>query len=222
MGDPTGLFSAVRDGDIDTLRSLVEERPDLAGTRNDEGVSVILFALYHGRSDALDVLLGAGTDLDIFEAAALGAGERIVDLLDSDERCARAYSSDGWTALHLASFFGHPDAVRALLECGADPAAAGRNAMANQPLHGAAAGGHLEVCQTLLTRGAEVNATQCGGWTALHSASQRGDRPLVELLLRHGADMGIGNDEGETPADTAAKAGHAELAEDLRGSTDAP
>ena len=62
----------------------------------------------------------------------------------------------GWTELHEAAKRGHLDAVRLLLEHGADPNARepGDN---TTPLHWAAAHGHVDVVRGLLDAGADVH-----------------------------------------------------------------
>ena len=75
-----------------------------------------------------------------------------------------AVSSDGWTPLHLAAFFGKGDAARLLLNKGASVTARSTNQMANTPLHAAAAGKHAEIVKLLLDHGANANARQHGGW----------------------------------------------------------
>ena len=216
MTDPAPLFDAVRDGNIDALKRRLAEDPSLARARNEDGLSIVLFALYLGRADAVEALLAGSVPLDIFEAAALGLPERVADLLESDPESAGAFSKDGWTPLHLAAFFGRRAVAELLVSHGADIGAIGRNAMANQPLHAAVAGGHKDICELLLSVGADVNAAQHGGWTALHSAAQQGSRELVDLFLSQGADLEQVNEEGEAAAQTAEKAGHADLAELLR------
>ena len=91
-----------------------------------------------------------------------------------------------------------------------------QNAFANQPLHAAAAGRHLEVCRILLAAGADVNATQHGGYTPLHEAAQAGDVELAELFLSAGADPLARSDDDQTPAETADAAGHPDLASRIR------
>lgn len=210
--DVEELFAAVKEGDLQRVRELVEERPELARAIGNEGPSPLLWARYHDRTEIVDFLRASIEELDIFEAAALGDVERIEKLLNEDPELANGYSRDGWTPLHLASHFGELEAVEALLEHGANVVAISRNSMTNMPLHAAAAGPHLEICRRLLAAGAEVNAHQHGGWTPLHAAAQQGNRELMELLLEHGADPGISNDEGELPTVTAARRGHMEVA----------
>ena len=68
----------------------------------------------------------------------------------------------------------------------------------------------------LLGAGADVNATQHGGYTPLHEAAQSGDVELAELFLSAGADPTILSDAAETPAEIAEAAGHHDLAARIR------
>lgn len=214
----SSVFDAIADGDLQRLRALLHEEPRRAGARRADGLSALRFAAYQRNAAAVTLLRAADPELDLFDAAAVGAVGRLGAWLRSDPARLSHYSSDGWTALHLACFFGQEDAARELLRQGAPVDAVSRNEMANTPLHAAAAGGHAQICRTLLDRGAPVNATQSGGWTALHSAAGRGDEGLVDLLLERGADPRAANDEGQTPAETAEGAGHRQIAERLRRS----
>ena len=65
-----------------------------------------------------------------------------------------------------------------------------------RPLHSAAAAGDAESARLLLEAGADPDARQAGGFTALQAAAQRDDEALAALLLRHGADPALRNDEG--------------------------
>ena len=179
------------------------------------GVSLVLFCLYHGRPELARILADARTDLDVFEAAALGVDDRLAELLGADREPALAWSPDGFTALHLADVFGWAEAARLLIARGADVAAVARGPMAVQPLHSAAAGRHAAVVDALLRAGADPNARQHGGWTPLQAAAAHGDEPTVALLLAAGADPALGNDAGQRAADLAREHRHTALAERL-------
>jgi uncharacterized protein len=163
--------------------------------------SEILQALYTGRDDELTRLLALEPDLDVFEAAAVGRTAHLHKLLDDDRELATAWSGDGFTALHLAAFFGQLAAARLLVDHGADVRAVSRNPMAVEPLHSAAAKGSVEVCNLLLENGADPNARQQGGWVPLHAAAANGNRELEDLLVSHGADPSIANESGQTADD---------------------
>jgi adenosylhomocysteine nucleosidase len=216
MGAREDLLAAVEAGDAATVGRLVATDPALASTRPEDGVSVLLHARYRFDRAVLDALLAADPEMDVFDAAALGHLDRLRDRLAEDPTRAFAFSSDGFTPLHLAAFFGKAEIARVLLEAGARVDVTTRNAFANQPLHAAAAGRHLELCRLLLAAGADVDATQHGGFTPLHEAAQHGDVEMVELFLSAGGDPTVAVEDGGRPADLAEAAGHHDVAVRLR------
>ena len=160
----------------------------------------MLEALYRGDREQAEEA-AEGRELDVFEAAALGRTDRVGELLRTHPELARAYARDGFTALHLAAFFGAPGAARALLDYRADADAVARNPMRVTPLHSAAAAAERDIVRMLLDAGADPNARQEGGFTPIHAAAQNGDYELYELLRSRGADEGAALDDGRTVAD---------------------
>lgn len=198
------LFDAIAAGDGDAVRELLDERPDLAGARNEGGLSPVLYALYNGQADLVDPILDANPPLDVFDSAAVGRTRGLEALLEDEPELARAWSPDGFTALHYAAYFGQEDAARTLLERGAEVNAVARNeSLTVTPLHSAASAGHPGIVKLLLEHGADPNAAQDGGFTPLHSAAQNDDRESVEALLEAGADPARRNDAGDTPISLA-------------------
>lgn len=76
-------------------------------------------------------------------------------------------------------------------------------------------GGRPELVRFLLERGAQVNARDDRGFTALHRVAEQGDLPLVELLLDRGADPRV-DALGHTPVSLAEGRGHDEVVARLR------
>jgi ankyrin repeat protein len=155
----------------------------------------ILEARYRGERDQARKLADEAESLNVFEAAALGDAARLEGLLGSEAALARAWSPDGFTALHYAAFFGSPEAVRALVAAEADLEARSTNeefAPEATPLHSAVAAGRMDNAEALLEAGADPNARQQGGFTPLMEAEQRGDLDLAEMLIRYGAYAGGG------------------------------
>jgi ankyrin repeat protein len=216
MPTAADLIDAVTARDADRVLAILAEDPSLVAARDEVGVSALMLARYRFDRAVTEALLAVDPELDIFEAAALGYVDRLRERLLDDPAAATAFSPDGYTALHFAAFFGKAEAARMLLEHGASVDVYTRNPFANQPLHAAAAGRHIEVCRILLAADADVNATQHGGFAPLHESAQAGDVELTELFLSAGADPVARSDAGETPGEVAAAAGHADLAARLR------
>lgn len=185
--------------------------------RDEQGLSPAMHALYRGEREEGRRLLP--DEPTVFEAAAFGLVGRLRELLDGDPGLSRSFSGDGFTALHLAAFMGHAEAVRLLLERGApvDAVATSSSIGPVQPLHSAAASGNLECSRLLVEAGAGVNARQSGGFTPLHEAAISGDAALARLLLAHGADRSLADDTGKTAGDLAAERGHEDVVALLRG-----
>ena len=149
----------------------------------------------------------------VHEAAAAGDVARLARLLAADGAAPSAHGADGWTPLHLAAHFGRADAVRLLLERGADPRAISANAMANTPLHAALAGaGDPAVVELLLGSGADGAARGGAGGTPLHLAASRGTAALAHRLLAAGADPAARSDDGRDAAAIARERGHEAVA----------
>jgi ankyrin repeat protein len=168
--------------------------------------SQLLQALYEGKTDEARAIAAGRSDLDVFEAAAIGDVGRLRVLLDDNPGLATAWSEDGFTPLHFAAFFGHPAAAKLLVERGADLEARSTNtqfALDAAPLHSASAAGQLEVCVVLLDAGADVNAVQHGGYTALLDAAANENEELMEFLLERGADRTARLDDGRGVTDLA-------------------
>lgn len=216
MADPREILTAIQDGDAARVSALLGEDPALASARDAHGVSALMYALYQQRKDLVDALRPRLNGFDIFEAASLGRGDLVEELLQQKPALANAWSGDGFTPLHFAAFFGQDMVARLLLEHHADVSAVSNNAMKLMPLHSAAAGRHGALVRALLEHGAPVNARQQQGWTALHSAAQNGDQSMVDLLLKYGANPNARNDNGVTPEELAHAKGHSEIAERLR------
>jgi uncharacterized protein len=209
-------FELLAAGDADGLRRLLEDDPSTAEARDASGVSLLMHCLYRGRRDLAELIAGKKKELDIFEAASLGKLERLNDCA-GNVAAIGSRSSDGFTALHFACYFGQPDAARLLIKRGAAVDAVSSNPMKVMPLHSAASARNLEAARLLLEHGAPANTRQQAGWVPIHAAAQNGDRAMVDLLLKHGADPKLANDEGKTPAAVAREKGDAEIAKMLGG-----
>jgi ankyrin repeat protein len=214
------IFEAVTDGDLSEVERIIDADPQAIDAVNEEGLSPLIVAAYWGQQEILEYIRARTGELDFWEAVVLGANNQVGTFLNQDPGLVTAYSPDGFTALHLAVFFGQPETARILLEAGANVLARTTNALDNHPLHAAVASSNaatrLVSAELLLKAGAAVNERQSGGFTALMAAAQNGDTELLRLLLAHGADPSIRDDQGRSAADIAVSAGYTEVAAQLQ------
>jgi ankyrin repeat protein len=210
------LIEAVKAGDVNRVRELA---PRDADARDENGVSALMISRYYGAPpEVTTALRDARGDIDVFEAATLGDVDRLRELLDADASLVRAWSPDRGTALHFAVFFGQPETAALLVERGADVHAVSPTFGDVTPLHSAAAASanSTELVHLILEAGADPNARQGGGFTAMHAAAQNGDVAMATDLLDRGADPSPATDDGRTPLSIAEEQGHEDVAALLR------
>jgi ankyrin repeat protein len=195
------LFDGIRSGDLSAVQRALDAAPGAASSRGPDGVSAVLTARYRGHHEIVEALIRAGCDLDVFDAAALGRVGHLDVMLSLDPDLATAWATDGFCPLALAAFFGQPTALQRLLAAGAgvqinEPS---RNPMRVATIHAAVASRSLEIVETVIAAGADVNARQQGGFTPLHEAVHNGCHEIEALLLAHGADPDALDAEGRRP-----------------------
>jgi ankyrin repeat protein len=210
------MMDAVTSRDLARVQELLDADQPLVATPTDQGDSPVLMSVYIGAKDITTLLLSRGVELNMYEAAATGNTARVREVLEADKSVIDALSHDGWTALHLAAFFGHLETAAYLVESGADHRVFSQNEMGNQPLHAATAGRRTDVVRLLIESGAELNTPSVSGWTPLHLAAQNGDLDIVEMLLARNVELNAKNNLDKTPLAYALGEGHQAVADLLK------
>lgn len=213
-------MQAIVGNDAFRVGALLSEDPSLVKTRDAEGRTPILLALYF-RQEPLAQLIRERTEApDLYEAAAMGETDLVRKLLPESPEGAQTVAPDGFTILGLAVYFGRTETARFILEAGALPDTSSANQFKVWPIHSASA--HLdatvslELVKLLLEWKADPNVAQAGGWTPLHQAAAHGREEAAKILLDHGASLTVKSDDGRTPLEMARAKGH-EALESLLG-----
>ena len=207
MNDLTEL---IKTRNNQALAIRLKEDPSQANAVTEQGISLLQLAAYYRNQEAIDVIVRYKNRLDIFESATVGDVKSVEQLLMKHDGQINTYSSDGFTPLTLAAYFGHLDVVKLLLEHHANPNIAANNQMRVCPLHSACAISNYEIAELLIKAGADVNARQHSDITPLHSAAHNGQARLAKLLIDHGADVNARSDSGQSILDMAKEKGDKE------------
>ena len=169
------IFELIDEGDADGIRVLLAADPAARDVRNDQGLSPLMHATYQGRGPTFAAVLEAGEPTDPWDRLVSG----YADGLPAPD----AWTSDGFTALHLAAFVDNVPAAAALLAGGADPNTLATASFARvTPLGTCAFSGALGVARLLLEHGADPHIGEDGVYTVAAEAIARGNEELVRLM----------------------------------------
>ena len=167
-------------------------------------------------------------DSQLIEAAQNGQAEEVQALLEGGAD-VDAKDEAGMTALMWAALGGHTDTVKGLLDAGADVSSEDKQGTTarlwaagteirqllqnsqkdiNAQLIDVAENDQTEKVQALLEAGAEANAKDQYGTTAVTLAAAAGSTDTVRALLDAGADANVEDQAYQTAVRWAAAAGH--------------
>lgn len=210
------LEQQIEEGNLQAVKELLIEAPQLANVKTSHHISPLLLACYYKKREIADLIAEYAQNLTLFEACAAGKFDVASLLIFQSPGRINEFSEDGFTPLGLTCYFGHEDLTRFLILKGADVNLASKNGFNVFPIHSAVAANSIAITKILLDAGAYPNVCQKAGLAPLHTAAQLGNIELIILLLEHGAEVGLRMEGGKLPADLAAEKGFLEIAEILR------
>jgi uncharacterized protein len=203
----TALHYAAGHGDMALARLLLEHGAKL-NVSDSQGETPLMYALVEGEVEVFHLLLEHGADVDLQNAEGcnvlmmvmdppyrIGAHRlfeplpnptrlKMVQTLIAKRAKLNLRDQEGYTALMLALERGDTFLARELENAGASTEGANEARL----IH-AAQGGDLDEVQELLAKGANPNARNRSGDTALSLAAGRGHITLTRTLLAKGAEV---------------------------------
>ena len=208
----TPLMTCARSGNAEAVRLLLDQGAEVDAKESERGQTALMWAAAQRQSEAVKVLIDHGANVNATSATVSVHTPKIIN--ESSGHLYDFYNDNvylpevkgGFTPLMFAAQTGDLESLRILLEAGADVNGATRND--GSALVQAAINGQEKAALFLLENGADPNATDGYGLTALHWAVQEGlttlvSRPrasndrlwvhqnmpdLIRSLLAHGAD----------------------------------
>lgn len=216
--DCTPLMCATGNGKIQTVQLLIEAGADINAYSKDFGFTPLSFAARGGYTDIVKLLLDSGADVNA----------QYAQYVAPRQYCLRRGDS---TALMMAAFFCHVDTIRLLIERGANVNA--RNQFTGETAFMRACDNGVycvrpkrvtygdrsaEAARLILEAGADINAQDIDGMTALMHACRNGQINIVRFLLQSGADITIKDNDGDDAAAIASALRYEKIV-DLLGAT---
>lgn len=223
----SALHWAARRNHIEMMRVMLDAGADINIAEDSEkmsGTTPLHIACIYGNIEMVKLLMEYGADDSIMNVSGNTAAHYAVKEIESYikvdyEKRAKIVEllnnidiprNDGKTPLILVQDGNYNDAgaiTPILIGRGADvnhADNAGNTALLVQTYWHC----NKDVVKELVRAGADVNARNANGDTALHMALRGGNENVARLLIKKGADYEIANNKGQTPADIAVEKGY--------------
>jgi ankyrin repeat protein len=137
---------------------------------------------------------------DIYDIARNGCLDDIKLIIKDYPETVNYKNSKGFTPLTIAAYSGNLEVVSELVKHVKDLDVDSRM---GTPLMAAAFKGNIEVCKVLLDSGADPNASDLSGTTALHYAVRFTNKKIIKLLVENNADIYLTDGKGYSPIEYA-------------------
>ena len=169
------LMAASAAGDVEAVAALITEGADLNARESHNGQTPLMFAAWENRPEVISLLMEQGAHSEL-TTSVLSLNEDRLDEYGNPRRRTKGSEQSGgnsamggMTALLFAARDGNIEAVKALVEAGADVNHVS-GGDASSPAVIAIANGHYTVGQYLLDKGADPNNANLDGLTPLMAA----------------------------------------------------
>jgi ankyrin repeat protein len=209
----TPLFYAISCGNLKMTKHLLS----LGAKCRNDNYTPFLVACYFGQTHIASYLLNksslkerdSNNNTALIDAANLGHTDTVRFLLEQGSD-VNAQNTQGDTALLVALRYQHEDVARLLLGQESIDIKT-TNVLGYDCFVLASFYGFLDIANSLLSQGFDINREYTEKNTLLHMATMDGNDTLLKWLFAHGANPSMKNSHSQTPLMIAASRGHAQL-----------
>ncbi len=237
----TALMWAARHGHADVVEVLMKHGADV-NAKNNDGWTALMHSALNDEAEAAEVLLAHGANVNVKDnngttalmSAAQEGKTEVVEALLKHGADVNVKNNNGKTALMFAEEGRHREIISLIRSHGAKKSKPEPPVQVTEPVHkeqpvpkpkpllmsnydfiALCKSGDAVKVEEAITNGADVNAKNNEGKTALMWAAMFGHADVAEILLKHGANVNAKDNDGWTALMKAAKYGHADVAEVL-------
>ena len=220
-----GLIAA-RDGDLESLRLMVEAGWEAASVFDRNGSCALHFAAGSGHIAVVSYLMEVGVDINMAVETGRADGRTALHWACRNGHLATVKwllshgavyctTTDGTTPFHWAAWQGHRHICDWLVATEGEAAARTLNKYGCNAMHWCALSGNVEMCSYIAGFGVDPTQANTQGHAAVHKAAWRGQvgvcvwlKEEVKLCRESFAQI---DRHGYTPADIARLAGHSAM-----------
>jgi ankyrin repeat protein len=211
------LIEAVKDRDINDVRSLLKKRVDVNQPEAD-GTTALQWAAHWDELEIAKLLIKSGAETNLANdygvtpayLACTNKSTSMIELLLKAGADANAAMWTGETVLMNCARRGADKSVIDLVKSGVEIDSR-ESRLEQTALMWAAAEGHANIVSTLVNHGADITIKSKNGFTPLLFAARSGDMETARVLLGAGADPNEATDKFGNSLVIASAGGHEEL-----------
>lgn len=178
------LFLSIRNGDLNSFKSIIDSNNDLINSGNQLGSTPLIVATSLNKLEICNFLIDHNADVNIANA-------------------------HGNSAILFAAQNGQLDLVKRLIEKGASIDV--RNNQGRSALHYAAFSGNIELFKYLETNGLDKTPSTADGGTMIHWACYGGNIEMVKYLLNRGFSLDSVDKDGNSVLNWASTGNNIEM-----------
>ena len=215
----SALSYVVNNGDIEIAKLLLENKAKI----KDELLIAIKSPIVESSINIMKLLIDNKANINYTDEngfnplnIAIESGDmELTKFLITNGANVNSLMQDGVSLIGYAIAQNNMDLLQILIENGANVNYTGGDSWAKTPLQTASRLGLDNVVRILLTRNADINATDINGNTALHTAALNSQLSAVKLLLEKNPSLNIQNKVGNTALHLAVISGNIDIVGEL-------
>ncbi|XP_046548455.1 ankyrin-3-like [Haliotis rubra] len=213
------LHHSCTGGQVDTVKYVLNQSIVDINSKDDEEMTPVMLAAYHGKREVFDILVKQGADLsvvdedgdNILHVACRGGNVKIVNyILMQNIVDINSKDDEEMTPVMLAASHGKREVFDILVIKGADLSVVDKDG--DNILHVACRGGNVKIVNYILMQNiVDINSKDDEEMTPVMLAAYHGKREVFGILVKQGADLSVVDEDGDNILHVACRGGNVKI-----------